>query len=82
MSNFSTELAKLVANEMRAANGDPEKIADMTERLIASLAFTIAIGTRGNNAKASELLEGCIAHLTETLTAHGNVAAALFGSSP
>jgi len=65
MDEFSDKLASLCSREMVAAKTDPDRSANMVERLAHSLAFTIAIVAGGDPSRASTLTEGAIQYLVD-----------------
>jgi hypothetical protein len=71
---FSVQLSTLCAAEASAAHSDPERIAAMVERLTHALAFTIAVGTGGNQQAMSDLIEGATAYLLESAAGHQGMA--------
>lgn len=62
MSDFADKLSSLVATEL-AADRSPEKAGVIMERLLTSLAMTIAISTRGDPKSTDTMLEGAVAYL-------------------
>ena len=56
MSDFSDKLASLVNRERMAAQGDNDRIAEMIDRQIHCLAFTVALSFPPS--KRAEVLEG------------------------
>lgn len=67
---FADRLSGLCAMELAAAKGDPERAAEMIERLLNSLAFTIAIAAQGEPKGMDEMLKGAEAYLYEAATTH------------
>lgn len=74
MADFTTELSLLTTKEYTAGQNDPERIANMFERLINSAAFTIAMMSGGDAEKMSELLSGAEAYLNEAAAGHAPAA--------
>jgi hypothetical protein len=67
---FADKLSGLCAMELSAAHGDPERIGEMIERLINSLAFTVAIGAHGDPKAIDDMLTGATSYLYEAATGH------------
>jgi len=63
MSEFSDKLSGLVSLEMAAAHGNPDRMAEVLERLTASVGFTIAIMAKGSPEAANSLAEGASNYL-------------------
>lgn len=76
---FADQLSGLCAIELAASKGSPERAGEMIERLLNSLAFTIAIASRGDAKGMSEMLQGAEAYLYEAAADHQKVAVALNG---
>jgi hypothetical protein len=74
MSEFGDKLSRLCSSEMIAAKGDAERSAEMVERLISALAFTIAISGGGQPDAMDTLLKGAEAYLYECAAEHSKVA--------
>ena len=74
---FGDRLSGLCAMELAAAKGDADVSGEMIERLLNSLAFTIAISCKGNAKAMDEMLEGATAYLYEAATKHGPVATSI-----
>jgi hypothetical protein len=72
---FSDKLSALVAFEMSAAHGDPDRMAEVLERLLFSASFTISIMARGDAKTTENLITGAEAYLAE-----GAVGYARFGA--
>ena len=68
--SFADDLASLCSREAIAAKGDPKRLAEMTERLTYSLAFTVSIGA-STPEQAQEMLIGCETYLYECATKLG-----------
>lgn len=79
MADFSSELASLCHKEFMASKGNPDRIADMVERLMDSAGFTIAMGTDGDAKAMSTLLMGAEAYLNESASLHSETAKLLAG---
>jgi hypothetical protein len=67
---FADRLSGLCAMELAAASGDPERMGAMIERLLNSLAFTIAIAARGDPKGMDDMLKGAEAYLYEAASGH------------
>ena len=67
---FGDRLSGLCAMELADAHGNPERIGAMIERLLNSLAFTVAIAARGNPEGMNEMLQGAEAYLYESAASH------------
>lgn len=67
---FGDRLSGLCAMELCAARGNPEKTGEMIERLLNSLAFTIAIAAQGDPGGMNEMLEGAQSYLFEAASGH------------
>lgn len=78
-SDFGNKLAALCAIEIKAARGDHARMASMTERLVSTLALSIAISVDGNADGMSEILEGVNSFLYECAADHAKVVGAIFG---
>lgn len=74
---FGDRLSALCSVELAAVNDDPERAGEMIERLLNSLAFTIAIAARGDPKGMSEMLQGAESYLYEAAASHQTVAGAL-----
>jgi len=59
--------------ELSAASGNPERSAEMIERLLNSLAFTIAIAARGDPRGMDEMLSGASSYLYEAAAGHAKM---------
>lgn len=62
---FGDRLSALVAFEMACAHGNPERMAEILERLLHSVSFTISIMAAGDPKRTENLLTGAEAYLTE-----------------
>lgn len=62
MSDFATQLSALCAKEAAAAKNDPDRMADMIERLATALGFTVAMAVKGDPAGIDQLMAGAEAH--------------------
>ncbi len=60
---FRQELAPILHRHMMAAQGDPEKLADVYEVLASSLGNAVAQGCGGNQKMMGVMLEGLSAHM-------------------
>ena len=78
-SEFADKLAALCAKEMRGALGDGDRAAAMVERLLSSLAFTIAIACKGDSAAIDEMLTGAEGYLAQAAAGYQK-AGAMFGT--
>ncbi len=65
MSDFADKLAALTSREAADANGDPERMGVMIERLATALGFTIALAARGDANTISVLISGAEAYAFE-----------------
>lgn len=72
---FGDLLSGLCATELSAAKADPDRVAEMIERLLNSLAFTIAIGAKGDPKGMDQMLEGATSYLFEAAGSHQKAAA-------
>jgi hypothetical protein len=64
--SFSEQLASLLSREVTQARKDPERLAEMIERLANALAFTISIGAWGDRELAQKLLTAAECYLYES----------------
>ena len=62
LSDFGRKLVLLCSAELNEARRDPERYADMTERLAAALGFTTAMAARGDPATIDRMLAGAEAY--------------------
>ena len=62
MGEFADKLASLCAREAIASRGNPERYADMVERIAAALGFTIANDCEGDPARIDEMMAGAEAY--------------------
>lgn len=76
---FGDRLSALCSVELAAAKNDPDRAAEMIERLLNSLAFTIAIAAKGDPKGMNDMLQGAEAYLYETTASHQHIAGALAG---
>jgi hypothetical protein len=76
---FGDRLSGLCAIELSGAKGNPERASEMIERLLNSLAFTIAIASGGDPKVMGEMLQGAEAYLYEVAADHQKVAQAIEG---
>lgn len=67
---FGDRLSALCAMELSDAHGDPERIGAMIERLVNSMAFTVAIAAKGDPKAVDEMLKGAESYLYEAATSH------------
>jgi hypothetical protein len=67
----------MCAMELAAAHGNPDVSGEMIERLLNSLAFTIAISCKGDAKAVNEMLEGATSYLYEAATGHARIATVL-----
>lgn len=67
---FGDRLSGLCAMELSAAHGHPERVGEMIERLLNSLAFTIAIAAQGDPKGMDNLLKGAESYLYEAASGH------------
>lgn len=70
---FADRLSALCAMELSAAHGDLDRIGGMIERLINSVAFTIAIAAHGESDAMDKMLKGAEAYLYESSSGHGKM---------
>lgn len=70
---FGDRLSALCAMELSGAHGDAERIGEMIERLLNSLAFTVAIATRGDPKAIDDMLTGASAYLYDTAAGHAKL---------
>lgn len=56
MTDFTTELARLVAQELEVGGQDHDRMASLIERLATALGLVAAITAEGDPAKIDELL--------------------------
>jgi hypothetical protein len=76
---FGDLLSEIYAAELSAARGNPERVGEMVERLLNSLAFTIAIAAGGDTEGMSTMLQGAENYLYEAAASHQKVAQSLEG---
>lgn len=74
MSDFGDKLSGLCSMEMVAVRGDAERTGEMIERLVNSLAFTIAIAAKGDPKAIDTFLKGAEAYLYESAAGHAKIA--------
>lgn len=79
---FGDRLSGLCAMELSAARGNPERSGEMIERLLNSLAFTIAIAAQGDPRNMDELLKGAEAYLYEAATSHQKIGQFMATAAP
>jgi hypothetical protein len=70
---FGDRLSGLCAMELSAAHGDADRIGEMIERLLNSLAFTIAIAANGNPDGMSTMLMGAESYMNEAAAGHAKM---------
>ena len=75
--SFADKLVALCSFELSQAHNDHDRVAMMIERLAASLALTIAVGTHGDPNIMSDMLEGVTQHLFAEATAKARFAKAM-----
>ena len=68
MSTFDADLARLCGQELRAARFDPERAGAMLQTLVASLALTIAVISKGDSGVMNKMLEGTSSYLFDEAT--------------
>ena len=61
-SSFADRLSALVSGEMVAAKRDPDRMAEVVERLSAALGFSVALMARGDAKAIDELMTGAEAY--------------------
>lgn len=71
---FGDKLSALCAVQLTVARKDPEAMGEMIERLINSLAFTIAIACKGDPKGMGDMIAGAEAHLNEQAASHARAA--------
>lgn len=59
---FADDLVDLVAREAGLGRHDPDRMADMIERLSAALGFTIAIACKGDPQAIDTMMQGAEAY--------------------
>jgi len=79
---FGDRLSGLCVMELCACDSSPDRFGEMIERLLNSLAFTIAIAAKGNPKNMDELLRGAESYLYEAATSHQKAGQLLGGSMP
>lgn len=60
---FQDEVGPIVARHMQAADGNPERYAEIMEALVTLLATTVAQACRGDKKAMGQMLEGLTNHL-------------------
>lgn len=68
--SFAEALSALCANELVVARRDSDRMGVMIERLINSLALTIATACRGNPDGMDEMLQGAEGYLFRAAADH------------
>lgn len=71
---FGDRLSALCSEALTKARRDPELMGEMIERQINSLAFTLAIASKGNARGLGDMLAGAESHLNEQAATHAKVA--------
>ncbi len=79
---FSDALANLCTREMLAARADPDRAAEMVERLAHVLAFTISIVAGGDAGRAQELMMAVEGYLYDTASGMAPVVDATREATP
>lgn len=74
---FADSLSALCAFELCRSEGDHERRGEMIERLLSSLAFTIAMAAKGDPRGMEEMLRGAEAYLYECAAGHAKIASTL-----
>lgn len=59
---FNDTLTRLVTREAHASQRDPDRMANLVERLASSLGVAVAIGAHGDPAKIDRLMMGAEKH--------------------
>lgn len=77
MTDFNAELSALCSKAMKEAKGDMEAQAEIVERLVNAIAFTIAMSTNGHQKTMQMLLAGAEQHMYEAAAGHGATVRAL-----
>lgn len=70
---FGDRLSGLCAIELTQARGDQGRVGEMIERLLNSLAFTIAIAAQGDPRVMDEMLKGAESYLYEAASSHQKI---------
>lgn len=70
---FGDRLSGLCAMELSAVRGDAERVGEMIERLLNSLAFTIAIAAKGDPKGMDDMLKGAESYLYEAASGHQKI---------
>lgn len=71
MTDFNSELSALCSKAMKEARGDREAQAEIVERLVNAIAFTVAMTTNGDQKTMQMLLSGAEQHMYEAAASHG-----------
>ena len=74
---FEQELSALVSKEIKAARDDPERAANIVERLLNAAGLACAMTARGDPETMSTMLEGMEGYLYESAAGHAKLAAFL-----
>ena len=64
-TSFADKLSAACAFELSLAQNDHDRLGEMISHMTSSLAFTLAIGAKGDPKLLSALLEGVSDHLFE-----------------
>jgi len=75
--DFNSDLSKLCSKAMREAKGDPEAQAEIVERLVNAIAFTIAMTTNGHQKTMQVLLSGAEQQMYEAAAGHAETVRSL-----
>jgi len=79
MSDFTTKLSVLTSRELSEGKGDPDRMAEMFERLLNSAGFTIAMMAGGDKKAMDQLLAGAESYLYEAAASHAPMAKLMAG---
>ena len=79
MTEFSKKLSALCTAEMSAARGDPDRMADMLERLCHTLGMTVAIAAGGNGEAIDQMISGVEGYVHTAAVDYSTIARAMSG---
>lgn len=82
MSNFRSDLIRLVSREAAAERQNTAGLADMIECISAALGMSIAIASRGDPKMIDTLMSGAEAYALEEAVERSAVIAALQRGAP
>lgn len=80
MSAFETNLSRLCSAELAEARKDAQRGGAMVQEIVASLALTIAVVSKGDRDAMNTLLEGAAQYLFEETAARAAVGKLLGGT--